>query len=186
MKQILLLLLCCDVLAFAQAQPPKTPTKTTATKVVVKDTAIRKNIRLSAANMMAAFKVKDFTAFAQYMNPAIITMLGGVDSFAVFTKNQMKDIPDTAVKLMAPGRILQIVTTLTDMQCVVEQHMVMELSGFRFASTSPLIGESLDKGKTWTFFDAADNGMAGAKDVKPNISPKLKIPKKRQALKDLD
>jgi hypothetical protein len=186
MKQYFLFLLCCSVLTIAEAQPPKTAPKTTASKTVVKDTAVCKNIRISAESMMAAFKVKDFKTFSQYMNPVIINMLGGLDSFAVFTANQMKDISDTAVKLMQPGRILQIVTTSTDLQCVVEQHMVMELSGFRFASTSHLVGESLDKGKTWTFFDAADGGMAGAKDIKPNISPKLKIPKKRQALKDLD
>jgi len=180
------MLACCVSLMYSFAQPPKKAPQTAKPSIAVKDTAIRNNIRLSAANMMAAFKVKDFKTFGQYMNPAILNMLGGVDSFAVFTANQMQSIPDTAVKLMTAGRILQIVTTPADMQCVVEQHMVMELSGFRFASTSHLVGESTDKGKSWTFFDAADGGFAGAKDIKPNISPKLKIPKKRQAIKDLD
>ena len=62
----------------------------------------------------------------------------------------------------------------------------MELEGTRIISTSYLVGESLDKGKTWTFFDASNAGSVTPKDVKPNLSPGLNIPKKEERMEKVN
>ena len=139
------------------------------------------NIYRSADSMMAAFKRKDWITFAKYNHPAMMKMMGGQQSFASFIAEQMKQIPDTAIKKLETGKILQVVKTDKDEQCVIEQNMEMQMEGTKILSTTYLIGESLDGGKNWTFFDASTKAMA-LKDIKPNISPKLKIPEKKQEI----
>jgi hypothetical protein len=47
------------------------------------------------------------------------------------------------------------------------------------------VGESLNGGNSWTFFDASNGGLVTAKDIKPNISPELTIPAKKQKMQKL-
>ncbi len=137
------------------------------------------NIYRSADSMMAAFKRKDWPTFARYNHPAMMKMMGGRQAFASFIGEQMKQIPDTAIKKLETGKILQVIKTDKDQQCVIEQKMEMHLEGATISNTTYLIGESLDGGKNWTFFDASTKALA-PKDIKPDISPELKIPEKKQ------
>jgi hypothetical protein len=61
----------------------------------------------------------------------------------------------------------------------------MELSGMRITSTTYLVGESLNGGKSWTFFDASNGSVVKPKDLKPNLSPEIKVPEKRQEMKQM-
>lgn len=115
----------------------------------------------------------------------MMQMMGGVDNFVTFISQQMKHIPDTAVKQIGAGNILQLVKTDKDQQCVLEQHMHMLLEGIDINSTTYLVGESLDNGNTWKFFDASSNGLVTAKDIKPNLSPELTIPAQKKEIKQL-
>jgi hypothetical protein len=148
-------------------------------------TETEENIYRSADSMLAAFKGKDWTTFAQYSHPAMIKMLGGQDAFVKLITAQMQQIPDTAVKSIGITKILQVVKTDQDQQCVVEQNMLMELSGMRITSTTYLVGESLNGGKSWTFFDASNGSVVKPKDLKPNLSPEIKVPEKKQEMKQM-
>jgi hypothetical protein len=97
----------------------------------------------------------------------------------------MKQIPDTAIKSIGVGKILQVVKTDQDHQCVVEQNMLMEMQGMRLSSTTYLVGESLNGGKSWTFFDASTGGAVKPTDLKPNLSPEIKVPEKKQDMKPM-
>jgi uncharacterized protein YlzI (FlbEa/FlbD family) len=141
------------------------------------------NIYRSADSMMAAFKRKDWVTFAKYNHPSMEKMIGGSEAFSSFINEQMKQVPDTAIKNLEAGKILQVVKTDKDEQCVLEQIMEMQMNGTRLIKTTYLIGESLDSGKTWTFLDAS-TGMA-PKDLKKDISPELKIPEKKQRVEQL-
>lgn len=148
------------------------------------DTGTEQNIYRAADSMMAAFQRKDWRTFVRYNHPAMMKMMGGPEPFAAFITQQMKQIPDTAIKSLETGKILQIVKTNKDLQCVLEQSMVMHMEGTKITRTTYLIGESLDLGKTWTFFDASSNAMSLEK-IKPDISPKIKIPTKKQEMEKL-
>jgi hypothetical protein len=54
--------------------------------------------------------------------------------------------------------------------------MKMELKGISLDKTTYLVGESLDNGNTWTFFDASTKTRLTPKDIKPDISTELKMP----------
>jgi hypothetical protein len=141
------------------------------------------NIYRSADSMMAAFKRKDWATFAKYNHPAMAKMMGGPEAFASFINMQMQQVSDTVIKSMQPGKILQVVETDKDRQCVVEENTEMQINGMRILKTTYLIGESLDNGNTWTFLDAS-TGIAPAA-IKKDISPKLNIPQKKQKVEEL-
>ena len=147
-------------------------------------TGTEQNIQRSADSMMSAFKRKDWMTFTRYNHPAMTKIMGGQRPFAAFLAQQMNLIPDTAIKRMEASKVLQVVKTDKDLQCVVEQKMEMHLEGTKITRTTYLIGESLDLGKTWTFFDASSDALP-LKKIKPNISPELKIPAKKQEMEKL-
>ncbi len=141
-------------------------------------TETERNIYRCGDSMMAAFKRKDYKKFTSYQHPNMTKMMGGPEPFASFIDLQMKQLPKAVVKDIRFGKILQVVKTERDMQCLVEQNLQMEAEGLNLDRTTYLVGESLDGGKIWTFFDATVKSRLLPKDIKPDISPELKIPAK--------
>lgn len=148
--------------------------KTADVRAVANET--EKNIYRAGDSMLAAFKRKDWISFVRYNHPNMTKRMGGAEAFASFINLQMKQVPATAIKSVSLGKILQVVTTPKDVQCVVEQNMQMELDGVSRSKTTYLIGESLDNGRSWTFFDGSTKTMLFPKDIKPDISDELIIP----------
>jgi hypothetical protein len=134
------------------------------------------NIYRSGDSMLAAFKKKDWVTFVRYNHPAMTKIMGGQQAFASFIAQQMKQIPDTAIKKIELGKVLQVVKTPKDQQCVVEQNMQIVMEGVDLSRTTYLVGESLDNGKTWTFLDASTKSGVTPKQLKPDLSDELKIP----------
>lgn len=134
------------------------------------------NIYRCGDSMLAAFRRKDWVTFVQYNHPNMTKRMGGPEAFASFISLQMKQIPDSAIESIAIGRILQVVTTPKDKQCVVEQHLKLQQQGRTLDKTTYLVGESLDNGETWTFFDASAKTGLLPKDIKPDISSDLQVP----------
>jgi hypothetical protein len=139
-------------------------------------TKVAQHIYRSGDSMLAAFKRKDWVTFVQYNHPNLVKRMGGTEAFASFINLQMKQIPEHAIKSISLGKILQIVKTAKDVQCVVEQNTKMELQGVSLDKTTYLIGESIDNGEHWTFFDASTKTALLPKDIKPDISSQIKIP----------
>jgi len=141
------------------------------------------NIYKAADSMMAAFKRRDWMTYAKYNHPSMQKMFGGQQGLASFVNEQMKQVPDTTIKNIEAGKILQVVKTDKDEQCVIEQTTDMHIKGLHVLKTNYLVGESLDGGKTWTFLDVT-SGIP-PKTLKPDISPQLKIPEKKQTVEEL-
>jgi hypothetical protein len=174
-KFLLILFLVAGVMACKEGtKDPRNPANETEV-----------NIYRSADSMMTAFKAKDWATFARYNHPAMVKMVGGQEAMINMIAQQMQQIPDTAIKSIGVGKILQVVKTEQDHQCVVEQNMLMEMQGRRLNSTTYLVGESLNGGKSWTFFDASSGGVVKPKDLKPNLSPEIMIPEKKQDMKPM-
>jgi hypothetical protein len=138
-----------------------------------------KNIYRCADSMIDAFKRKDWPTFVKYNHPNLVKIVGGPEAFASFINLQMKQIPDSVVKNIEIGRVLQVVKTPKDEQCLVEQNMRLQSAGVTFSKTTYLIGESVNSGKNWTFFDVSTNSRLTPKHIKPDISKELIIPDKK-------
>ncbi|TAL48380.1 MAG: hypothetical protein EPN92_03750 [Chitinophagaceae bacterium] len=146
-------------------------------------TAIKKNIRLCADSMATAFMTKDWKTFTRFTVPSLVEMLGGEDSFIVFTKEMLAEMPDSAIKEYTIRDVVQLVKTPGNWQAVVEQHLVFEADSMILNSTSYLVGISLDGGRAWSFLDP--QGETGnARLLVPDLSPAIIIPKTKDDLRN--
>jgi hypothetical protein len=162
------------VLLVACKEQNRRSDKTPAVREALNKT--EENIYRCGDSMLAAFRRKDWVTFVKYNNPNMTKRMGGTEAFASFINLQMKQIPDSNTKSITLGKILQVVTTTKDQQCVVEQNLKLQQQGTTLDKTTYLVGESLDNGKTWTFFDASAKTGLLPKDIKPDISSDLQIP----------
>lgn len=143
-----------------------------------KDTlsVVEKNIYRCGDSMLSAFKRKDYAGFIKYQQPNMVERMGGPEAFESFVNLQMKQVPENVLQDIKLGKILQLVKTNTDQQCVVEQLLRVELDSLQIDRTNYLVGESLDGGINWTFFDPSAKSGLLPKDIKPDISEDLRIP----------
>lgn len=161
-KYILTLLIVC-IYQFSQAQT---------------DSARIAPIIISKADsMMTMFQQRNWVQFARFNHKGVKDLMGGEEAFITTIETQMKALPDSAIKKASAGKLLQIVFTETDVQCIIEQIVEIDFSGMLIHSVTPLIGESTDGGKNWTFFDGSGaSPLIQNKDIKPNLSDRLRIP----------
>lgn len=144
----------------------------------------RVNIHHCADSLTHGFKLKDWDLFARYTYPALIGTLGGKAEFINYISQTFMQIPDSAWKKYEAGKILQLVKAGNDLQTIIELKSVIEWQGRRITTTSHLVGESWDGGLFWTFFDSQNDVMA-AKQINPNLSAALIIPKKDEKVEML-
>lgn len=145
---------------------------------------VKKRIQLCADSLAIGFKAKNWNLFARYTNPSIIGSMGGKAAFIDYVDQSFADIPDSAWLLYKPERILQIIKTEADLQCLIELRSVVEWEGRRITSISHLIGQSWNGGLYWTFFDSQNNRLASEK-IKPDLSPALHIPEKNEKVEPI-
>lgn len=141
---------------------------------------IEAGIYRSGDSMMQALTSRDYNTFARFNHPAMLRVVGGQDNLADMVAQQMKLMPDSTMIRASIDSVLQVVKVNGELQCVVQQTFEMQMDTLKVVSVSYLIGESKDEGKSWTFFDGSNGGLITPKDIKPNLSPDLKIPAKRQ------
>lgn len=178
---IALLILLVSLSSCTDSAPEKEADKTeTVERARVPANETEAAIYKSADSMTTAFKNRDWKTFVLFTHPAMVRVMGGADGLAFMVQQQMQEVPDSVLKRARIDKVLQVEKVDDELQCVVEENIVMEMDGKRITSTTYLIGESLNQGKSWTFFDASNTGQIKPLDIKPNLSPGLKIPAKKQ------
>ncbi len=135
-------------------------------------------IKTQAMEMSKALIKNDFTAFAEYVHPAIIEITGGrgklktnIDSAA----SAMKQFGIQFKKIFIgnPGPIINYKNQL---QSVVPQSTTMQTAMGDLEVESSLIAISMDKGKKWYFIDTNTYKADQIKSALPELSPDLVIP----------
>ena len=144
----------------------------------------KKGIQNCTDSLIHGFKTKNWTLFTRYSNPAIIGTLGGQQEFIEYIAKTFGAVPDSAWKLYKRGAILQVLKLSHELQCVVELYSILQMDGQRISATSYLIGQSWDGGRFWTFFDSQSDANA-ARMVKPDLSPDLIVPPKKEKIEIL-
>ncbi|HEV7781514.1 MAG TPA: hypothetical protein VGO58_09615 [Chitinophagaceae bacterium] len=145
---------------------------------------IKKNIRHCADSLTLAFRARNWDIFTRYSYPAVVGAMGGKKEFSDYIAMVFSQAPDSAWKKYETGNILQLVKKGGDFQAIIELNSVIEWQGMRITTTSHLVGESWDGGMFWTFFDSQGDRVA-AKQIDPNLSEDLIIPKREEKRESL-
>jgi hypothetical protein len=147
---------------------------------------LSKNIYAAEDSMIALFKRKDWKTYADYMNPTVIEMLGGKDSFVKYLQEQMKILDEADMQIYKTGKILQLVKINGQYQCIVESFIQMKMSGMTISGSSYDIAIS-DHGLKWTFFRITETATtAQIKEIFPGLSPDFKLPRAQMQRKTLE
>ncbi len=139
-------------------------------------------VKLQAKTMVDALVKKDYNTFAKYTNPTVIQKMGGAAKMAESLKTGQSKLSEQGVafKGVTLGEPSPILTVGKELQCTIPQTTEMKMQLGRVLAKSTLIAISADKGKNWTFTDAAGKDLTALRTALPNLSDKLVIPKMQQ------
>lgn len=138
--------------------------------------------KAEAKKMGQALLARDYELFTKSTYPAAVKMTeGGTAKIIRDLQSQLKDMKanGTTITAVWPGEPSRIIDTAGELQCTIPQNMTMKMTSpaGKLTTQTTLIGLSPDKGKTWYFMDTADRGIDKMREMFPNISSKLVIPK---------
>jgi len=136
-------------------------------------------VKDQAAKMSQALIRGDYKTFVHYTYPGIVKMSGGPDQLAAQLKTVMSQMKAGGVVVtgVSFGAVSKVVTSGKELQCTLEQHTAMNVPDGKIVSTTTLICLSEDGGKNWTFVDTSNKDMAMIRQVLPNLSNQIVVPK---------
>lgn len=144
------------------------------------DTAYAKSrIRACADSFTMGYLTKNWDLYTRFSYAPLVAKVGGAATYIAIINETRIQTPDSCWKKYEPGSVIQVIKTEGDMQAVIELNSILEFNGERTTTTSHLIAESWDAGYFWTFFDPL-NDSSLARFVKPDLSPSIVIPQKKE------
>ena len=125
---------------------------------------------------------KDFSSFSKYTYPMIIVMMGGKQVFVETLERGYEEMEagGTTISKVIFGKPSQIITEENELQCTLSQEIEMKVPNGRLVSKSTLIAISTDNGENWYFIDTSGKDFQTMKNVLPNLSVNLVIPRQQQ------
>ncbi len=149
------------------------------------DTAYAKNrIRICADSFAMGYLTKNWELYTRFSYPPLVAKMGGAGEYKSISSEARIQIPDSCWKKYEPGTVLQVLKTEGDMQAIIELNSILEYNEVRITTTAHLVAESWDAGYFWTFFDPLNDSTL-ARFIKPDLSPSLHIPERKEKMEPL-
>ncbi len=139
-------------------------------------------IKTQANIMVTAMKKQDYKTLVKMTYPKAIAMAGGDAKMLESMSKGLGQMKTNGISFsnVSVGEPSAIITMGKQLQCTIPDKLEMKIMGGLIATNSTIIGISDDKGKNWTFIDAAGKDLATLRKVIPTLSNKLVIPKMQQ------
>jgi hypothetical protein len=139
-------------------------------------------VKTQANIMVTAMKKQDYKTLVKMTYPKAIAMAGGEAKMLESMSKGLGQMKTNGISFsnVSVGEPSAIITVGKQLQCTIPDKLEMKMMGGTITTNSTLIGISDDKGKTWTFIDAAGKDLAALRKVIPTLSDKLIIPKMQQ------
>lgn len=136
-----------------------------------------KAVKVQANVMVTAMKMQDYKTFVKMTNPKAVAIAGGEAKMLEGMSKGLGQMKTQGISFSNAtiGEPSTFITVGKQLQCTIPDKLEMKLMGGRISTSSTLIGISDDKGKTWTFIDAAGKNLETLRTVIPTLSDKLVI-----------
>ena len=136
------------------------------------------NAKKQAEIAAAAMTEKDYETLFTYTHPKIVKMLGGKPKMIETIKKSLKEMEDggASFESVKIGEVSKMYKVGAELQCTIDQTVMMNVRGGTVSKTTCLLGFSSDQGKKWTFVDVNSKTKAQMKTFFPNLSPQLVFP----------
>ncbi|MFH0893992.1 MAG: hypothetical protein V2A54_06120 [Bacteroidota bacterium] len=139
-----------------------------------------KKIVVEQAETMGQFLLKkDYKSFFKFTHPKIAEMAGGQEKLSEAMEKGMEDMDSKGMAFinLEFGKPSKIISCLNELQCTLSETITMKVPNGVFLMKSTLIAISIDDGKNWYFFDTSKSNIKQIKELFPNLSDKIKLPK---------
>lgn len=137
-------------------------------------------IKKESKAMGDAFIRADYKSFIKFTHPMLLQVMGGENKMiATLTKtiNQTKNqgVSFLNITFDYPTKIVK---SKNELQCTIEQHLTAQVPNGKTTNSSTLIAVSMDNGKKWYFVDTTNKDISQIKQLLPNLSSEIVIPKR--------
>lgn len=131
-----------------------------------------------AREMEKAFIAQDFAALAKFSHPAVIKVMKGEQAMIKKLEEDFGAVRSDGITFLelnfsAPSKMI---TVGNELQCAIEQQIVMLMPGGKLTVTTTMLAISHDQGQNWYFVDTAGNNITNMKALIPTLSPDLPVP----------
>lgn len=134
---------------------------------------------LYADSLINAFRSNNLDQYLSLSYPGIVQYYGGRQGFREYLhrlRSLQKDLEEYPEKI----QLIQITTDSDhEWQCVIRKSREGFVDGKKALIISYLVGQSIDKGKSWKYFDIAYNSVENVAYIMPDISGELAIPQRQ-------
>lgn len=137
-------------------------------------------IKQHADSMGKSLLAKDAQKFVEFTFPTVVMKMGGKENMVKVMEKAFNDMEKEKTDFLAVsfGHPSKIIRKGREFQCTLPQIIEMEVPTGRLITHSTLIVISDDQGKKWYFIDTSDKDLKTLKEMLPNLSDELIIPKK--------
>ncbi len=131
---------------------------------------------LFADSLLKSFHHNNFDQYTDLSYPGVISYYGGKKNFREYIQRS---------RIISEGissenlKLVQILNNTSEWQCVVEKTSETLIDGKKAQVISYLVGQSVDEGQNWTFFDVAINPVDNVVYIMPDIFERLSIPQRQ-------
>lgn len=130
---------------------------------------------LFADSLLKSFHKSDLNVYTNLSYPGIVQYYGGKKNFEEYLR-RAKAV--NSGETQEQVRIVQLVNNTNEWQCVMQKQNEAIIDNNRAIITTYLVGQSVDKGRNWTFFDVAHNSVNNIVYIMPDIFTSLVIPQR--------
>jgi hypothetical protein len=136
-------------------------------------------LKVQAEKMAKAFMSNDFNVFIKYSNPQLVKMIGGSNKMIeVLNKSvvdmKSKEIIFESITFNEPTKVIK---SGNELQSTIQQITKVKTPSGGVMRISTLVAISTNNGVNWTFIDISNNDIATIKQLLPNLSNSITIPK---------
>lgn len=134
-----------------------------------------KRALLFADSLLNSFRNNNLTAYTELSYPGIVEYYGGRKNFEEYLRRAKAITSDESPDQM---RLVQLLNNANEWQCVIQKTQHGTIDNNKALITTYLVGQSVDNGETWKFFDVAYNSVSNVAYIMPDIFSTLVIPQR--------
>jgi hypothetical protein len=134
---------------------------------------------LSANDMLTAFRNADWDRYVSLSYPGVVKYYGGKTSYLKYANRARTQHSHSLHANQEQMRIVQLSKDKEEWQCVLGRSIVSYSNGKRECSISYFVGQSIDDGMSWKFFDVAYNSVESITYIMPDKFNALVVPVRR-------
>lgn len=128
-----------------------------------------------ADSLLASFRQSNIALYTDLSYPGIVQYYGGKKNFEEYLKRTIATTPSYATEYVS---IVQLVNNTNEWQCVIQKTRDAMIDDRRATITTYMVGQSVDNGRSWKFFDVPFNPANNIVYIMPDIFSSLVIPRR--------